>query len=188
MSAHERVGHGSTQTGVVVSVADRRGKPTEWNRVVLELAPAPWDFAYEVREYAWSGLCQPPEHGRWHDVLMVSEGPACKRSVTDKSLEHGRRNRTDLAANCFPRGPGVQYARYPRHEQWAWRARLGSLWENPNSQWQEFKHKLACNRHVTEHLRRCKGLIIIGDGDSNPHVWSAVVKQPHTYRGKGALA
>ena len=123
------------------------------------------------------------QHGRWRNVLMVSEGPACKRAVTDKSLEHGRRNRTDLAANCFPRGPGVQYARHPRHEQWAWRARLGSPWENPNSQWQEFKHKLACNRHMTEHLRGCRELIIIGDGDSNPYVWSAVVKQPHIYAG-----
>ena len=167
MSTHEREGHGSTQTGVVVSVADRRGEPPLRARVVLETTPAPRDFAYEVRECARSVLCQPPKHGRWHDVLMVSEGPACKRSVTDKSLEHGRRNRTDLAANCFPRGPGMQYARYPRHEQWAWRARLGSPWENPNSQWQELKHKLACNRHMTEHLHGCRGLIIIGVSDSD---------------------
>ena len=53
-------------------------------------------------------------------------------------------------------------------------------WENPNSQWQEFKHKLACNRHMTEHLRGCGGLMWVRDGDSNPEVWSALVKQPHT--------
>ena len=86
MSAHERVGHGSTRTGVVVSVADWRGEPPERDRVVLETTPAPRNFAYEVRECAQSVLYKPPKHGRW--CLMVSEGPACKRSVTDKSLEH----------------------------------------------------------------------------------------------------
>ena len=136
MSAHGRVEHGSTRTEVVVSVVDWRGEPPEWDRLVLETTPVPWDFAYEVRECARSVLCQPPKHGWWREVLMVSGGLACKSSVTDKSLEHGRRNRTDLAANCFPRGPGVQYARYPQHEQWEWRARLGCPWENPNSQWQ----------------------------------------------------
>ena len=89
MSAHGRVGHGSTRMGVVVSVADRRGDPPERDRVVLETTPVPRDFAYEVRECARYVLCQPPKHGRWRDVLMVSEGPACKRSVTDESLEHG---------------------------------------------------------------------------------------------------
>ena len=33
---------------------------------------------------------------------------------------------------------------------------------------------------MTEHLCGCGGLMWVGDGDSNPHVWSAVVKQPHT--------
>ena len=88
MSAHERVGHGSTRTGVVVSAADWSGEPPERDRVVLETTPALRDFAYEIRECVRSVLCQPPKHGRWRDVLMVSEGPACKRSVTDKSLEH----------------------------------------------------------------------------------------------------
>ena len=74
MSAHERVGHGSTRTGVVVCVADRSGEPPEWDRVVLENKPAPRDFEYEVRECAGSVLCQPPKHGWWRDVLMVSEG------------------------------------------------------------------------------------------------------------------
>ena len=89
--------------GVVVSVADRRGEPPERDRVVLETTPAPRDFAYEVRECARSAHCQPPNHGRWHHVLKVSEGLALERSMTDKSLEHGCRNRMDLAANCFPR-------------------------------------------------------------------------------------
>ena len=60
MSECKSAGHGSTQTGGVVSVGDRRGEPPEQDRVVLKTKPVPRDFAYEVRECAWSVLCQLP--------------------------------------------------------------------------------------------------------------------------------
>ena len=72
MSAHETVGHGSTQTRVVGSVVDRRGEPPEWDKVISETATAPRDSACELG----SVCCEPPKRGSLFGIFMVSGEPA----------------------------------------------------------------------------------------------------------------
>ena len=88
VSARERMGYASTQTGIVVCVTDGRGKPPEWDKVMLETTPAPRVTACEVREHAPSMLCKPPKPGSLLDVLMASGEPVSKRSVPDTLPEH----------------------------------------------------------------------------------------------------
>ena len=81
MSAREKMGHGPTQTGVVGSVTDESGEPSERDKVISETAPAPRDSTCEVR----SMFCKPPKRRRLHDGE-----PALKRSAPDTIPERGR--------------------------------------------------------------------------------------------------
>jgi len=72
MSAHETVGHGSTQTRVVGSVVDRRGEPPEWDKVISETTMAPHDL---VRRLG-SVFSEPTKRRSLFGIFMVSGEPA----------------------------------------------------------------------------------------------------------------
>ena len=122
VSAWERMGYASTQTGVVVSVTDGRGEPPERDKVILETAPAPWDSACEVRECARSVLCKPSKRGSLLDVLMASGELASKHSVPDtlpvcKRLK-GKETKelNEFEKNIFPWEPMYEAQCAARHE------------------------------------------------------------------------
>jgi len=72
MSAHETVGHGSTQTRVVGSVVDRRGEPPEWDKVISETTTAPHVLACRFG----SVFSEPTKRRSLFGIFMVSGEPA----------------------------------------------------------------------------------------------------------------
>ena len=168
-----------TQTGVSVSLTDGRSEPSVSNKFNIRLCsglvrgkvimnlrsiPAPrGSHVWHVRECAQSVPHKAPKHGRLLGLMTNAEGAACKCFMTNKSLEHGWRNKRNLALKVFPRISGVQYARYARQEQCAWRAQLGYTWENPIAQGQKFKNKFMGDRWMAEYLRGHRQLMCVRD-------------------------